>query len=46
VCNVRPGGGTATDNPLLKCVALYKETHYHMRCAGLGYMPGSWLCAP
>jgi hypothetical protein len=39
-------GGTATDNPLLGCVALSKEAHYHMRCVGLDYMPGNWLSAP
>jgi hypothetical protein len=46
VCVTCDQRGTATDNPLLECVALCKEAHYHMRCVGLDYMPGSWLCAP
>jgi hypothetical protein len=32
-------GGTATDNPLLECVALCTKTHYHNRFVCLDYMP-------
>ena len=46
VCATCNQAGTATDNPLLECVAQCKEAHYRMRCVGLDYMPGSWLCAP
>jgi hypothetical protein len=46
VCLTCDQGQTATDNPLLECVALYKEAHYHMRRVGLDYIPGGWLYAP
>ena len=46
VCATCNQAGTATDNPLLECVAQCKEAHYRMRRVGLDYMPGSWLCAP
>ena len=46
VCATCNQAGTATDNPLLECAAQCKEAHYRMRCVGLDYMPGSWLCAP